>query len=549
MLNSPRSFEDEGVACTPSTTLCRSPQTCDSRFTQPVFTPLEITRDSSNDASTSRRRDSSDSEEDHKRVRLTLGSSSPDPTPNPDDPQSTSAPINSPVRALGWRDQDIPTESVLKLQTPTKVQATPTNPSIAQPDSDIAPSMSNVAVDAEQNGESGQGLGTTASLIQEVGRMSPFSAYPQSHMRCADVLDKSLDGPGMTNLINMSIFGRLRDLVNLRLDQETAIRMKDEEIGTLRANEERLNEQITRLDLELKNASLDFHPQRKPSSELAILRRLNEELKQRIDIQAGHIARLTEERDTLKADSGNLLRRWRKMKEEEIEVQSPTPPPARPSLSQSSPVIVKLGGPSVASRSTKSPSSSRITKKSYASRMTPDGNWEGDVLAVRISGRILEATAADLELQEGSGDDLPQSSSVWKQTGDATRHRDTPTRPRNKASSSTHPTVRPILRSRYEAPYDADHENGNNIATHVGVPASGTSRRIANELRSPLDWKPDDVESGTYGGIHDRGQGQGLVADDLDAPSRWRMYLWNAPFAAKKTGGKVIEEPGTRQGV
>jgi hypothetical protein len=102
-------MEDESVSCTPSTTLFRSPQTCDSSFTQLVFTPLEITRDSSNDASTSRRRDSSDSEEDHKRVRMTLGSSSPDPTPNPDDPPSTSAPINSPVRALGWRDQHIPT--------------------------------------------------------------------------------------------------------------------------------------------------------------------------------------------------------------------------------------------------------------------------------------------------------------------------------------------------------------------------------------------------------------------------------------------------------
>jgi len=55
----------------------------------------------------------------------------------------------------------------------------------------------------------------------------------------------------MTNLINMSNFGRLRDLINLRLDQETAIRMKDEEIETLQATEERLNEQIIRLDLEL----------------------------------------------------------------------------------------------------------------------------------------------------------------------------------------------------------------------------------------------------------------------------------------------------------
>jgi hypothetical protein len=169
-------MENEGVSCTPSTTLFRSPQTCDSSFTQPVFTPLEITRDRSNDASTSRRRDSSESEEDRKRVRMTLGSSSPDSAPHPDDPQSPSAPINSPARALGWRDRHIPTEPVLKLQTPTKVQVTPTNPSIAQLDSDIA----NAVVNAQQNGESSQGLGMTASLIEEVARMSPFSAYPQS---------------------------------------------------------------------------------------------------------------------------------------------------------------------------------------------------------------------------------------------------------------------------------------------------------------------------------------------------------------------------------
>jgi hypothetical protein len=180
MLKSTRYMEDESVSCTPSTTLFRSPQTCDSRFTQPVFTPLEITRDSFNDASTSRRRDSSESEEDHKRVRMTLGSSSPEPTPTLDDPQSTSAPINSPVRALGWRDQHIPTESVLRLQTPSKVQVLPTNPSIAQPDSDIAPSMFNAVVDPQQSGEVSSGLRTTASLIEEVGRMSAFSAYPQS---------------------------------------------------------------------------------------------------------------------------------------------------------------------------------------------------------------------------------------------------------------------------------------------------------------------------------------------------------------------------------
>ena len=70
----------------------------------------------------------------------------------------------------------------------------------------------------------------------------------------------------MTNLINMSNFGRLRDLINLRLDQETAIRMKDEEIETLQATEERLNEQIIRLDLELWNASLDIHSQRESSA-------------------------------------------------------------------------------------------------------------------------------------------------------------------------------------------------------------------------------------------------------------------------------------------
>jgi hypothetical protein len=370
----------------------------------------------------------------------------------------------------------------------------------------------------------------------------------------------------MTNLINLSNIGPLRYLVNLRLEQERAIKIKDKEIKTLRAKEERLNDQIIRLDLELRNASLDIQSQRTPSSELAILRRLNEELKQRIDIQAGHIARLTQERDTLKTDSGNLLRKWRKMREEEIGVKSPMPTPATPSSSQYGPVMIKLGEPSFTSQSTESQSTesqstesqstesqstespllSHNSKKSYASGATSDGKGVRDALAVRISWQLPEATAADSQLQEGSGDDLPQSSSLWKQTGDSTSHRHTPTRPRNNASSSTHPTVRPILRSRYEAPCDADLENGNNIATHVGVSASGTSRRIANQLRSPLDWKPDDVESGTYGGIHDRGQGQGLVADDLDAPSRWRMDLWNAPFVAKKTGGKVIERSGTR---
>jgi hypothetical protein len=350
----------------------------------------------------------------------------------------------------------------------------------------------------------------------------------------------------MTNLINLSNIRPLRDLVNLRLDQETAIRMKHEEIETLRATEERLNAQIIRLDLELRNASLDTQSQRTASSELAILRRLNEELKQRIDIQAGHIARLTEERDTLKADSGNRLRKWRKMREEEIGVKSPMPTPATPSSSQYGHVMIKLGEPSFTSQSTESPLLSHISKKGYASGATPDGKGVRAALAVRISWKLPEATAADFELQEGSGDNVAQSSSIGENTRDSTSHRHIPTGPSSKASSSIHPTVRPILRSPHEEPYDADHENENDISTDAGVPASGTSRRIANELRSPLDWKQDDVESATYDGVHDRGQGQGLVIEDLDAPSRWRMDLWNAPFAAKFTGGKVPEKPRER---
>jgi hypothetical protein len=358
----------------------------------------------------------------------------------------------------------------------------------------------------------------------------------------ADVLDKSLDGPGMTNLINLSNIGPLRYLVNLRLEQERAIKIKDKEIKTLRATEERLNAQIIRLDLELRSASLDTQSQRTPSSELAILRRLNEELKQRIDIQAGHIARLTQERDTLKADSGNRLRNWRKMKDEEIGVKSSMPTPATPSSSQYGPVIIKLGERSFTSQSTESPLLSHISKKGYASGATPDGKGVRDALAVRISWQLPEARAAGSELQEGLGDKATQSSSTWENTRDSTSHRHTPTGPRNKANSSIHPTVRPILRSRYQAPYDADNENENDIATHVDEPSSGISRRIANELRSPLDWRTDDVESGTYGDVYDRGQGQAPVTDDLDAPSRWRMDLWNASFAAKESGGKVIEK-------
>jgi len=172
----------------------------------------------------------------------------------------------------------------------------------------------------------------------------------------------------------------------------------------------------------------------------------------------------------------------------------------------------------------------------------PDVKGVRDALAVRISCKLPEAASGDVELQEGLGNNLSQSSSDGEHTRDSTSHKLIPTGPSNKASSKTNTTVRPILRSRYEAPYHADCETKSDIATHVGAPVSRTSRRIANELRSPLDWKPDDVESGIYGGIHDRGQGQELVMEDLDAPSRWRMDLWNAPFAAKSTGGRVTEK-------
>jgi hypothetical protein len=176
MLKSPRSFDDEGVACTPSTTLFRSPQTCDSSFTQPVFTPLETTRDTSNDASTSRRRDSSDSEEDHKRVRLTLGSSSPAPTLEPDDPLSTSAPTNPTESPLDQGHQHFPTQSGSTIQTLNMDTITPAKSSIAQPVSDMAPSMSNAIVDARKSMEVSPEMRITASLIDKVQKMSPFGA-------------------------------------------------------------------------------------------------------------------------------------------------------------------------------------------------------------------------------------------------------------------------------------------------------------------------------------------------------------------------------------
>ena len=177
MLKSTRYMEDESVSCTPSSILIRSPQTCDSSFTQPVFTPLEITRDSSNDASTSRRRDSSDSEEDHKRVRMTLGSSSPDPTPVLDDPPSTSAPTNPPESPLGRRQERIPTQSI-SIRILNTDRITPTTSSITQADSDTAHPMSKAMVDARKSGEVSSASHTTASLIEEVGRMSPFGTYP-----------------------------------------------------------------------------------------------------------------------------------------------------------------------------------------------------------------------------------------------------------------------------------------------------------------------------------------------------------------------------------
>jgi hypothetical protein len=352
----------------------------------------------------------------------------------------------------------------------------------------------------------------------------------------------------MTNLDNRSNIGPLRYLVNLRLKQDRAIKIKDREIKTLRAMKEELNKRIILVDLKLGNASLDNHSQPRPTAELAALRQSNEDLRRKIETQSSHIAELTKESDELKADSGNRLRQWRKMKEQDIGVKSPMPTPARPSSSQSSPVIVMLGGPSVTSQSTESPSLSHITKKSYASGTTSDGKGMRDALAVRISWRLPEATAADVDyqLQEESGDNVAQSSSVRENTLDSTSHRHTPTGPKNKASSSTHPTVRLILRSRDEAPYDADHDNENDIGTHVGVPTSGISRRIANGLRSPLDWRTDDIESGTCGGIHDPWQGQAPVMEGLDAPSRWRMDLWNASFAAKQAAGQVIEKPRER---
>lgn len=90
----------------------------------------------------------------------------------------------------------------------------------------------------------------------------------------------------------------MRYLVNLRLEEDAAIRVTDEQIKTLRETEERLNEQIIRLDQELRDARLDTQSQRKSPFDLTILRRLNEELRRTIMVQAFNIANLTEERDT-----------------------------------------------------------------------------------------------------------------------------------------------------------------------------------------------------------------------------------------------------------
>jgi hypothetical protein len=535
MLNSPRSFEDEGVACTPSTILFRSPQTCESSFTQSVFTPLEVTRDSSNDASTSRRRDSSDSEEDHKRVRLTLGSSSPDPTPtpNPYDPQSASASTNALESPLDQGHQHIPTQSSPAFQTPNADTVTSTNSSLAQPDSDIAPWISNVVADAEQNGESSQGLGTTASLMEEVQRVSPFSAYPQSHLEPrADVLDHNLDGPGMTNLINMSNFGRLRDLVNLRLDQETAIRMKDEEIETLRAMQERLEEQIIRLDLELWNASLDTQSHLRPTSELAALRRSNEDLERRIEIQASRIAELEKDCVKLKADCSSDVRGSRKMQEQDIRNKSPMQRSGIISSSQSRPVIVKLDGPSHASKGTKSQLASRIGKKGPMSRGAGDTKGQGAALAARISARGPDAKAAGSKRHGWLNDSEPESRSIRERARESASRMHTASRTGSRASSDTHPPVGPI-----------NQETETSIATPIDLPPSGGSRAIGPESRSPLNWKNDDINLPTSDGVQDRGQAQAQVMGDLDKSALQRKDLWKSLNPAKQTGGKVTEKP------
>lgn len=124
----------------------------------------------------------------------------------------------------------------------------------------------------------------------------------------------------------------------------------------------------------------------------------------------------------MKAESGNLLQKWGKVKEEDIGVKTPMsiPMPARPSSSQCSPITVKLGGTSVASQRMESSLLYRIRRKSYASGMDLNGKVVRDALAVRISWTPREATRVDVEVQEGLGDDLPKSSSVREQRRDST---------------------------------------------------------------------------------------------------------------------------------
>jgi hypothetical protein len=348
----------------------------------------------------------------------------------------------------------------------------------------------------------------------------------------------------MTNLINMSNFGRLRDLINLRLDQETAIRMKDEEIETLRAMQERLEEQIIRLDLELWNASLHTQSNLRPTSELATLRRSNEDLEQRIEIQASRIAELEKQCVRLKADSSRDVLGSRNTKEQENRSPSPMPRPRR--ISSSRPVIVKLGGPSGASKRTKLPLGSRIGKKGHMNRGAGDTKGQGSALAARISARGPDTKAADSKRHGGFDDSELVSSSIRERTRDSVSSRHTASRTVTRASSSTHPPVGPILLSSFKPPHSANQENDVSIATQVRSLSPGSSRRIATESKNPLKWKRDNVDLATSDGIQDRGQGQALAMKDLDEPSRWRMDLWNASTVAKKAGGKVPEKPRER---
>jgi hypothetical protein len=574
MLPSPRSTEDESVTCTP--TPYSLPISRSSRSTFPASTsyPPVTTPAISNTISSSKRSGPSDLAANYKRVKIEYNTTPPNPTSNPHHSQPvivpTTSPNNIPV-SIGQRSVVSPLQSLGSCsEVDAQIEIEPMepydiSPALAKaisdgqeallairddasgPDGPVVQRYLSAAIEtvraccgrhvwasslerprASGNGEPSSILRTPATIHENAPRISSSgtSTSPPFDI-LADTIAKDFDESDVTSLIDSSRIGPLRNLVNLRLKQESAIEEKDLEIATLLRDKEGLKSELSRLKLESRKTNEDW------KGEVQALTTMREELLRRC-------AKMELEARRNIGGKGQL-------QEERITGESPIPTPPRSLASRLGPDpatsydtlarkstaladrISKDQGPKTLKTPPRGPrlayhtdrwsqkrprSGERKENVNHQAAGTPRRLQESEMLSPT---RQQQGKSRQNELDSSDRNQIPTSTQCQLRPPISQEQATSTERP--TASVSPRPIARPILEWNLNSPNPPGRESNEPAITHpraedLRLGLENLCERRPGQSASPVSWREDGIETG-----------------EIDEAARARMRTWNALYS------------------